>query len=183
MISVPHRALPSVRREKGKIYKYICKMKRLNILLLLMVLALTAQAQFEKGTKYVSASLTGLGLSYSSNEKFRLGIDADAGYFLSDCFMLKANLGYEHKKELDDVRLGAGARYYFDQCGVFLGAGAEFNHFTKNNNDVMIPVEVGYAFYINRYLTIEPSAYYKMSLHDFSGNSMVGVRVGFGFYF
>lgn len=158
-------------------------MKRLNTLLLLFVLALAANAQFEKGTKYAGASLTGLGLSYSSNEKFRLGLDAEAGYFVSDCLLLKANVGYEHKKEMDDVKVGAGARYYFDQCGVFLGGGAEFNHFTKNNNDLMIPVEIGYAFYINKYLTIEPAAYYKMSLHDFSGNSTVGLSIGFGFYF
>ena len=64
-----------------------------------------------------------------------------------------------------------------------MGAGAEYNHFTKSNNDVMIPVEVGYAFYLNHYLALEPSVYYKMSLHDFSGNSTVGLRVGLSYYF
>ena len=47
----------------------------------------------------------------------------------------------------------------------------------------MIPVEVGYAFFLNRHVTIEPALYYKMSLHDFSGNSTVGLRIGFGYYF
>lgn len=158
-------------------------MKRLNTLLLLCIIALTAHAQFEKGTKYIGASVSGLNLSYSSNEEFRLGLNAETGYFVSDCLLLKANIGYEHTKGMDDVKVGAGARYYFDQCGVFLGAGAEFNHFTKNNNDLMIPVEIGYAFYLNKYITIEPAAYYKMSLHDFSGNSTVGLRIGLGFYF
>ena len=115
-------------------------------MLLLCIIALTAHAQFEKGTKYIGASVSGLNLSYSSNEEFRLGLNAETGYFVSDCLMLKANVGYEHTKGMDDVKVGAGARYYFDQCGVFLGAGAEFNHFTKNNNDLMIPVEIGYAF-------------------------------------
>lgn len=158
-------------------------MKKLFIVILLMSCVLNAQAQFEKGKKYVGASLTGLSMSYSDNEEFRLGLDAEAGYFIADCFMLKANVGYEHTRVMDDVRLGLGARYYFMQNGIYLGAGAEYNHFTKNNNDVMIPVEVGYAFFLNEHLTIEPSVYYKMSLHDFSGNSTVGLRIGMGYYF
>lgn len=158
-------------------------MKKILFLLLLLLGGVQANAQFEQGKKYVSASLSGLGLSYSSNEKFRLGLDADAGYFITDCVMLHANLGYEHTRKIDDVRVGAGARYYFLQNGIYLGAGAEYNHFTPSNNDVMIPVEVGYAFFLNNHVTIEPALYYKMSLHDFSGNSTVGLRIGFGYYF
>lgn len=144
---------------------------------------LTANAQFAQGTKYVSASLSGLGLSYSSNQKFRLGVDATAGYFMADCLMLKANVTYDHTKEIDDISVGAGLRYYFDQCGVFMGAGADYVHYTPSDNDVQIPVEVGYAFFVNRFITIEPSLYYKMSLDSFSQKSTVGVRLGLGFYF
>lgn len=158
-------------------------MKKVLIALLFLMAGMQANAQFEQGKKYVSASLSGLGLSYSSNEKFRLGLDADAGYFVGDCLMVRANVGYEHTPHVDDVRIGAGARYYFLQNGIYLGAGAEYNHFTPSNNDLMIPLEVGYAFFLNRHVTVEPALYYKMSLHDFSGNSTVGVRVGFGFYF
>lgn len=158
-------------------------MRKITTLLLLFVAALTAHAQFEKGTKYVGLSASGLGFSYSSSEKFRLGLDADAGYFVADCLMLHGNVGYEHTRNMDDVRVGAGVRYYFDQCGVYLGAGAEYNHFTADNNDVMIPLRVGYAFFINQFLTIEPALYYKMSLHDFSNNSTVGASIGVGFYF
>lgn len=158
-------------------------MKKWTILMLLFVVAASASAQFEKRTKYIGASLSGLGLSYSSNERFRMGLDLEGGYFLGDCFLLKGNIGYEHTRYTDDVRVGVTARYYFSQNGIFMGAGAEYNHFTKNNNDVMIPVEVGYAFYLNHYLALEPSVYYKMSLHDFSGNSTVGLRVGLSYYF
>lgn len=144
---------------------------------------LTANAQFAQGTKYVSASLSGLGLSYSSNQKFRLGVDATAGYFMADCLMLKGNVTYDHTKEIDDISVGAGLRYYFDQCGVFMGAGADYVHYTPSDNDVQIPVEIGYAFFVNRFITIEPSLYYKMSLDSFSQKSTVGVRIGLGFYF
>lgn len=153
------------------------------LLLFLLIGTLTSHAQFAEGTKYLGASTSGLGMSYSSSEKFRFGIDAAAGYFAADCLMLRAYVGYDHTKEIDDVNIGVGARYYFDQCGVFMGAGAEYQHFTPSSNDVLIPVEVGYAFFVNHFITIEPSVYYKMSLHDFSNNSSVGLKIGLGFYF
>ena len=158
-------------------------MKKILLIMCLLLGTLTANAQFAKCTKYVSASLSGLGLSYSSNQKFRLGVDATAGYFMADCLMLKGNVTYNHTKEIDDISVGAGLRYYFDQCGVFMGAGADYVHYTPSDNDVQIPVEVGYAFFVNRFITIEPSLYYKMSLDSFSQKSTVGVRIGLGFYF
>lgn len=158
-------------------------MKKILFILVLLTTALSAHAQFEKGKKYVGASFSGLGLSYSGNEKFRFGLDANAGYFVADCLLLHGNVSYNHTRAIDDVSVGAGARYYFDQCGVFIGAGASYVHYTPNNNDVQIPLEVGYAFFVNRFITIEPSVYYKMSLHDFSDNSTVGFKIGVGFYF
>ncbi len=158
-------------------------MKKWTILMLLLVVAVNANAQFEKRTKYIGASMSGLGLSYSSNERFRMGLDLEAGYFFCDNVLVKGNIGYEHTRYTDDVRIGVTARYYIIQNGIFLEAGAEYNHFTKSNNDVMIPVEVGYAFYLNQYLAVEPAVYYKMSLHDFSGNSTVGLSIGLSYYF
>lgn len=122
-------------------------------------------------------------MSYSGSEKFRFGLDASAGYFVADCLLLHADLGYSHTREIDDVNIGLGARYYFDQCGVFIGGGAEYVHFTPNSNDIQIPLEVGYAFFVNRFITIEPSVYYKMSMHDFSDNSTFGFKIGLGFFF
>lgn len=158
-------------------------MKKLFTIVLLFAVALSASAQFEKGKKYVGASATGLGFSYSSNEKFRFGLEARAGYFVADCLMLTANLGYDHTRAVDDVAAGLGVRYYFDQCGVHVGAGLEYDHFTPDNNDVMIPLNVGYTYFLNRHVTIEPALYYKMSLHDFGGNSQFGCSIGLGFHF
>lgn len=158
-------------------------MKKILLFMFLLVGTLSAHAQFEQGKKYVSASISGLGMSYSSSEKFRVGLDASAGFFAADCFLLRASIGYDHTREIDDFSIGADARYYFDQCGVFMGAGVEYLHYTPSSNDVQIPLEVGYAFFVNRFITIEPSLYYRMSLHDFSDNSTVGIKVGLGFYF
>lgn len=159
-------------------------MKKLMLSVLLFGAAIVgAKAQFEAGTKFLGLSATGLNLSYSTNEKFRLGAQATVGYFIADQLLAKADLGYSHTEYVDDFSCGAGLRYYFKENGIFLGAGGEFSHLTKNNNDVLIPVEVGYAFYLNHYITIEPSVYYKMSLDDFSDKSTVGLKIGFGFYF
>lgn len=158
-------------------------MKKIILLLMLLVGATTANAQFEQGKKYIGASVSGLGLSYSKDSKFTMGLEATAGYFVSECLMLRGWVDYEHRYKVDDISVGAGARYYFDQCGVFLGAGAEYVHYDPKFNSLQIPVEVGYAFFLNQHVTIEPSVYYRMSINDFADRSSVGLRVGFGFYF
>ena len=158
-------------------------MKKFVLFAVLMLASVATKAQFEAGTKYLGLSTTSLGLSYSTVEKFRANVGATAGYFIADKVLLKADLGYDHTEHIDDFFAGMGGRYYFRENGIFLGAGLEFNHLTKNNNDLKIPVEVGYAFYLNHYITIEPSLYYKMSFDDFSDKSTVGIKLGFGFYF
>lgn len=158
-------------------------MKKWILGMLLLVLSTSAFAQFEAGTKYLGISSTGLGFSYSTNEHIRWGATATVGYFMADQLLVKADLSYNHTRHVDDFACGLGLRYYFKENGIFLGAGGEFDHLTPNCNDVMIPVEVGYAFYLNHYITIEPSLYYKMSLDDFSDKSTVGFKIGFGFYF
>ena len=159
-------------------------MKKIVLAALLLCGFVVSKAQFEAGTKYVGASVTNLGLAYNSDKKLHFGLEATGGYFLWDDIMLKATLGYQHNRPHDDnITVGVGGRYYFRQNGIFLGAGAEYCHETKNYNDCRIPVEVGYCFYINHYVSIEPALYYTMSVNDFSDKSTVGLKVGFGLYF
>ena len=158
-------------------------MKKWIITMLLLVFSVGAKAQFEAGTGYVGASVSNLGLSYSTTEKFRFGANLSIGTFLADQFMLRADLGYNHTDAVDDFSTALMGRYYFMENGIFVGAGGEFVHYTKSRNDVMIPIELGYCFYLNHFVSIEPSVYYKMSLDDFSDKSAVGFKIGLGFYF
>ncbi len=151
--------------------------------MLLMTAAISANAQFEKGTKYVSASAVGLGMSYSSDEEFSFGMELNAGYFVEKAWMLYANAGYDHTDYTDDFQAGAGARYFFTQNGIYMGLGLQYEHVTKSVNNVQICPEVGYVFFVNRFLSIEPAVYYHMSLNDFSDGSKVGLKLGLGFYF
>jgi hypothetical protein len=73
-------------------------------------------------------------------------------------------------------------RYYIIQNGIYLGAGATYKHANHNYNDIMPGVEIGYAFFINRHVTIEPALYYEQSFKDHSKYSNVGLRLGLGIY-
>ncbi len=163
-------------------------MKKLLTVALLFLVTVGAQAQFEKGTKFVGASLSGLELSYNSVSDFKFGLQAEAGYFFADNWMVKGNVGYGYQYKNNTLDVGALARYYIKNVGLFLGAGAEYSYLGKNAlgegvSDFAIPVQLGYCFYLNDHVSIEPAAYYKMSLIDFANNSEVGLRIGFSYYF
>lgn len=164
-------------------------------------MATAGWAQFETGTKYIGASISGLSLGYSKAADVSFGLEATGGYYFSDCWLLKGNFGYGHKKSYDDLVLGAGVRYNFYQNGIFLGAGLEyqFQNFGKEyltekyeervvtrkcrENNIRIPIEIGYTFYLNQHIAIEPSVYTKLSLNDFNDGTEFGLRIGLGYYF
>ena len=188
---------------------------------LFAMMATAGWAQFETGTKYIGASISGLSLGYSKAADVSFGLEATGGYYFSDCWLLKGNFGYGHKKSYDDLVLGAGVRYNFYQNGIFLGAGLEyqFQNFGKETvteivkvpemnvdettgkeyltekyeervvtrkcreNNIRIPIEIGYTFYLNQHIAIEPSVYTKLSLNDFNDGTEFGLRIGLGYYF
>ena len=48
--------------------------------------------------------------------------------------------------------------------------------------DVMPGVEVGYAFFLSRTVTVEPSVYYNQSFKKHSDYSRIGLKLGIGVY-
>ena len=159
-------------------------MKKSLLTLLLAVVSLSASAQFEKFTSYLNTSLTGLDLSYGKDQKLRFGMQATGGYFVADGWMVYGRFGYEHKyRGLDDVKLGAGMRYYIVENGLYMNMGLQYEHLEPNFNYVQLTPEVGYCFYLNHYVSIEPAVYYDLCLNKFSDGSKVGLKLGFGFYF
>lgn len=162
-------------------------MKKLLICMVTLLCTLTAQAQFEQNKWLVTPSITGIGMSYSGQDKFSLGFEAEGGVFLMDNFAVLLNAGADVKGRGDNrTSLGAGVRYYFEQTGIYVGSKFKYDRYdfrdAGNKNDATLGAEVGYAFFINRTVTIEPAIYYNQSLtnQDFS---KVGLKIGFGFYF
>ena len=173
-------------------------MKKTLLGLLMAMCTLTANAQFEAKKIYIGASFSGLGISYSKQEKLRFDIDATAGFFVARNFLLFGRFGLDQKrvvlekynqeysKFLNEITVGVGGRYYIEQNGIYLGLGLEYGHMEDakhNYDDLYLTPEVGYAFFVNQYLTIQPAVYYNICLNDFSGASKVGLKVGLGFYF
>ena len=172
-------------------------MKKVILGLLMAISTLTANAQFEAKKTYINASLSGFGISYSKLEKLRFDVDANVGYFVARDLLLYGRFGLDQKQVtltkgtkdynvyLNELVIGAGARYYIEQNGIFLGLGLEYGHTerTKKYDNFYIVPEVGYAFFVNQYITIEPAIYYNMCLNDFSDASKVGLKLGLGFYF
>ena len=160
------------------------RIKKIAVVALGLMVSVGAHAQFESGKQYCGASLTGLNLSYNGSEELSLGIQAKAGYFFEDDMMLLAQAEYKHSG-LEGVKdywaLGAQGRYYIEQNGIYLGAGMKLIH-TGSYNDVMPGVEVGYAFFVSKQVTIEPAVYYAQSFKNHSDYSTVGVKVGIGIY-
>lgn len=160
------------------------RIKKIAVVALGLMVSVGAHAQFESGKQYCGASLTGLNLCYNGSEELSLGIQAKAGYFFEDDMMLLAQAEYKHSG-LEGVKdywaLGAQGRYYIEQNGIYLGAGVKLIH-TGSYNDVMPGVEVGYAFFVSKQVTIEPAVYYDQSFKNHSDYSTVGVKVGIGIY-
>lgn len=160
------------------------RIKKIAVVALGLMVSVGVHAQFESGKQYCGASLTGLNLSYNGSEELNLGIQAKAGYFFEDDMMLLAQAEYKHSG-LEGVKdywaLGAQGRYYIEQNGIYLGAGVKLIH-TGSYNDVMPGVEVGYAFFVSKQVTIEPAVYYDQSFKNHSDYSTVGVKVGIGIY-
>lgn len=163
-------------------------MKKLFLVAVMALTAFTAKAQFEQDTYYLNTSLTSFDLSYSGAEKTKFGIQAHGGYFIDDCFSVVGTAGIDiRNNSFREMTLGAGGRYYIDQNGVFIGAGLQFVHGRRADdshyNDFMPYGEIGYAFFVNQSITIEPSIYYRQSLKDHSEFSKIGLKIGLGFYF
>ncbi|MDR0895986.1 MAG: hypothetical protein LBN06_11925 [Prevotellaceae bacterium] len=153
-------------------------MKKFILLSCLLLTAIAAQAQFEKGKWMINPSLSGFQLGYDTgSEKTSLNIQGTGGWFVADNLALTGYIGAQFSG-VDVLQIGAGARYYFHQTGFF--AGADIGVYNADDNtDFTLGLEGGYAFFLSRTITVEPGVYW--NIH--SDASQFGVKVGFGFYF
>jgi len=155
-------------------------MKKIALFVMALMMSVAANAQFEQGKGYLGASLSGLDLS-SQAKKFHFCFNAKAGYLFMDNLMATAQIGYDHLQDGDDtVLIGLGGRYYIVQNGLYLGASLKYKH-ASNYNDVLPGVQVGYAFFVSRTVTIEPELYFDISTKKFD-YSCYGLGIGVGVY-
>ena len=172
-------------------------MKKLMMAAIGLMMAMSANAQytylnepttpFYQGKFYLNAACSSTTLAYSKSTDFKLGINAKAGYFLIDNLMAVGVAGFNLSNNGDQrtVELGAGARWYFDTVGIYVGGIAKYANqkvYDFSIDDFRPEVNVGYAFFLNRNITLEPEAYYEHSFKD-SDYSGFGLRLGLSIYF
>lgn len=161
-------------------------MKKSLLVISLLIAPFFAHAQFEKGKWIINPSLTGMSFSYTQNDHVKAGASGQVGSFVMDNVALMAGMGADWSSEIDEYFVEGGARYYLESTGVYVGAGLDFNRFCfkggSTQTDWGIGLETGYAFFLSRTVTIEPSVYYKWRFNN-SDMSKFGIKLGFGFYF
>ena len=178
-------------------------MKKLMMAAIGLMMVMSANAQylndsrtpFEEGKFYVNAALATTSLTYSKASEFQIGIMGKGGYFLMDNLMGVGVAGFssEHGGDLITLQLGAGARWYFDTVGIYVGGIAKYVYQREkvvvadmdlhtSINDFRPEINAGYTFFLNRNITVEPEAYYELSCenNDYSG---FGLRIGLSIYF
>jgi hypothetical protein len=144
---------------------------------------------FNAGKMFASAQLSNLDCNYTGFTKFHANLGAKAGGFIIDDLLLGVNVesGYYSHGEgtdsrLQELSLGGFMRYYIEQNGIYLGLGANWSWKHDIYNDFQPEVNVGYAFFLSRTVTIEPELYYRQSFVNHSKYSAVGFRLGFSIY-
>ena len=158
-------------------------MKRVYLIMMAVMLTMAAYAQFEAGKYYVGASVSGLSLSYNGSEKASFGLQAKGGYLFDDNLMATAQLGIDKKNDMPTYfKAGVGMRYYIVQNGLYLGGHLNYVHAGNAFDDFQPGIQVGYAFFLSKTVTVEPEVYYDQSFKSHRDFSTVGIRLGVGVY-
>ena len=155
-------------------------MKKIALFVVALVMSVAANAQFEQGKGYIGASLSGFDIS-SQAKHFHLGVNAKLGYMFADNLMALGEVGYDKTEDLPySLAAGAGGRYYLIQNALYLGAALKYKH-AEDYNYLVPNVQVGYAFFLSRTVTLEPELYFDFSTKS-SDYMAYGLRIGIGVY-
>lgn len=156
-------------------------MKKIFMILLMAAITIGAKAQFEKGTHFVNASLTGLGIGFTKGN-FTMGVSGEYGYFVDNGLMIGGSLGYTHQGGLNSFHVKPTVRYSFQENGLNLGCGVQFEHAGTSANYIQLSPQVGYTFYLSNKVSIEPAIYADFALNDFKNGTNAGLKIGIGLY-
>ena len=170
-------------------------MRKILISMVALMATLSVNAQylndsetpFSEGKFYVSASASSASFAYSKSTDFKLGLNAKAGYLFMDNLMALGVVEFNGQNNFDilTTQIGVGARYYFEKCGVFLGAVAKYAHvkaYESSFSDFRPESHAGYCFFLGRHITLDPEVYYEHSFKD-SDYTGFGLRIGIGVFF
>ena len=159
-------------------------MKKILFTLFAACAAFAASAQIEQGTIVLSGASN---LNFISNDE-KAGDDSNfhlavkGGYFFMENLAAGLSINYEKYSEADDADTAFGpfVRYYFNGK-IFGGIGYNFGS-TGGESYSELPIEVGYAAFLNDVVAIEPSLGYTMYGGDAADGSSFGLNIGISVY-
>jgi hypothetical protein len=158
-------------------------MKKILLTVFAATVMFAASAQVAKGTILING---GSNFDFTSNNEDH-GDDSDlflgvkGGYFFMDNLVGGLTLGYAKNSEADDayVAIGPFVRYYVNGK-IIVGAGF-LSTDDGSFKTTEIPIEVGYAWFVNDVVAIEPTLNYTSYGGDDQGASF-GLKVGISVY-
>jgi hypothetical protein len=74
-------------------------------------------------------------------------------------------------------------RYSFKKNGLNLGGGLQYEHAGAGRDYVQLCPQVGYTFYLNHYISLEPAIYCDLGLNEIKYGTNFGLKIGVGLYY
>jgi hypothetical protein len=147
-----------------------------------------ASAQINQGAWLVGASSSAGFVSYNEDagDYSEFDITVKGGYFVIENLVAGLNLGYGKSDDVSVSLFGVFARYYVNGK-IFVGAGFDSQTLDTGGSSSIkitvsqIPIEVGYAAFINDVIAVEPALNYTAYGSDGEGASF-GLRIGLTVY-
>lgn len=163
-------------------------MKKVVLSVFAVLVVFAASAQIEQGTWLVGASSNAGFTSYNEDagDYSEFSLDVKGGYFVIDNLAVGLNLGYAKVDEASATKIGIFGRYYVNGK-IFLGAGYNSNTLDSGVDGAdkvtvsEIPLEVGYAVFLNNAIAVEPALGYSIYGGDGEGSAF-GLKIGFSLY-
>lgn len=122
---------------------------------------------------------------YSKNSVFSISLDPGAGFFVIDnlAIGLNTSIGYSKNNSYHMTIVGIGpyVKYYFNN-GVFVNLDTFIDKIHENGGtnttDLSFSPGIGYAFFLNSKVSLEPSVNYKY-LHEKSDGGTLNTNFFF----
>lgn len=131
-----------------------------------------------------SLSLSGVNIEDVDDQLFTASIELSGGYFFVDNLVGGLVTGYDYSKfgDLDDwsYNVGVFSRYYTKPY-VYFGVGYLLTQSKDNDLVGTIPIELGYAYFINKHFALEPALLFGIGAQN-NDTFIYALSIGFGIY-
>lgn len=157
------------------------------------------KTQTDKGKWFVTTDLASDFISdkttttfgfHKENSTWSLGLSG--GYFIKKNFAITAGLAYKNSFSANIYSYNLGAKYYLKN-NIFFSAdvgGSNYNlkenHFILGDFDkskLYTGINAGYAWFIGKYLSVEPSIRYQYDFDKFSPDGDLKLNLGLSVHF